>query len=81
MQVARKCGRLGKGGIPKIEAAAKVVIMDGRDGMSQSWVDPPNRGPCGYRGVKPDTAVIMTIAKRLLVSAEEFKLDGLLGED
>jgi len=70
MQVARKCGRLGKGGIPHIEAAAGCV-------------NPPNRGPCDYQGVKPATATIMTDDRKEIVreSAEEFKLDGLWGED
>ena len=82
MQVARKCGRLGKGGIPDTEAAAKVVIMDWRDGRSQGWVDPPNRGPCDYQGVKPATAAIMTDRKEIVKeSAEEFKLDGQWGEN
>jgi len=59
MQVARKCGRPGKGGIPGMGAAAKVFKMDWRDGRSQGWFDPPNCGPYDYQGVKPATAAII----------------------
>ena len=41
IQVARKRGRLGKGGVPNLHAAAMTVITDWRDGRIQGWVDPP----------------------------------------
>ncbi|ERS98443.1 nuclear GTP-binding protein [Sporothrix schenckii 1099-18] len=41
VQVARKRGRLGKGGVPNLHAAAMTVITDWRDGRIQGWVDPP----------------------------------------
>ncbi|RPB01093.1 P-loop containing nucleoside triphosphate hydrolase protein [Choiromyces venosus 120613-1] len=84
VQVARKRGRLGKGGIPNIEAAAKAVIMDWRDGRIQGWVDPPAAVPNNTnQGVKPTTAAITTDDQKEIVKewAEEFKLDGLWGED
>jgi len=50
-----------------MKTAAKVFKMDRRDGRSQGWFDPPNRGPYDYQGVKPATAaIILTIGKRLL---------------
>lgn len=41
VQVARKRGRLGRGGIPNIQAAAMTVVTDWRDGRIQGWVDVP----------------------------------------
>ncbi|POS87283.1 hypothetical protein EPUL_000774 [Erysiphe pulchra] len=42
VQVARKRGRLGKGGIPNIHSAGMMVLTDWRDGRIQGWIDPPN---------------------------------------
>lgn len=41
IQVARKRGRLGRGGVPNIQAAAMTVVTDWRDGRIQGWVDAP----------------------------------------
>lgn len=41
VQVARKRGRLGRGGVPNIQAAAMTVVTDWRDGRIQGWVDAP----------------------------------------
>lgn len=41
VQVARKRGRLGKGGVPNLHAAALTVIGDWRDGRIQGWVEAP----------------------------------------
>ncbi|KAI5310493.1 hypothetical protein KEM55_006366, partial [Ascosphaera atra] len=41
IQVARKRGRLGKGGVPNMNAAAMTVVTDWRDGRIQGWVEPP----------------------------------------
>ncbi|CAN8098803.1 unnamed protein product [Discula destructiva] len=41
VQVARKRGRLGRGGVPNIQAAAMTVVTDWRDGRIQGWVDVP----------------------------------------
>lgn len=82
VQVARKRGRLGKGGIPNTEAAAKAVIMDWRDGRIQGWVDPPALGPVAVQpqqGVKSTTAPPTAGDQKEIVKewAKEFKLDGL----
>lgn len=41
VQVARRRGRLGKGGVPNLPSAAQTVITDWRDGRIQGWMDPP----------------------------------------
>ena len=41
VQVARRRGRLGKGGVPNLNAAAMTVITDWRDGRIQGWVEGP----------------------------------------
>lgn len=43
VQVARKRGRLGKGGVPNLNSAAMSVLSDWRDGRIQGWVDVPMR--------------------------------------
>ena len=43
VQVARKRGRLGKGGVPNLHAAAQAVVSDWRDGRIQGWVQAPVR--------------------------------------
>lgn len=40
VQVARKKGRLGKGGIANIQGAAHAVIVDWRDGRIAGWTTP-----------------------------------------
>lgn len=41
IHVARKTGRLGKGGIPNLEAASKNIINDWRDGRILGWTQAP----------------------------------------
>ena len=41
VQVARKRGRLGKGGVPNLNSAATTVLTDWRDGRIQGWMDAP----------------------------------------
>ncbi|OAA61283.1 GTP-binding protein [Niveomyces insectorum RCEF 264] len=41
VQVARKRGRLGRGGVPNLHAAAMTVITDWRDGRIPGWVEAP----------------------------------------
>jgi len=58
--------------------------MDWRDGRIQGWVDPPGAVPTTTsQGVKPATVAITTDDQKEIVKewAEEFKLDGLWGED
>lgn len=91
VQVARKRGRLGKGGIPNIDAAAKTVIMDWRDGRIQGWIDPPALASTaaavavakGQGGVKADYGDGVEGDQKEIVKewAAEFKLEGLWGDD
>lgn len=81
VQVARKRGRLGKGGVPNVFAAAMTVITDWRDGRIQGWVPPPvlkiatdtemGDGMVDEVGPSADQKVIVK------EWAEEFKLEGL----
>jgi nuclear GTP-binding protein len=41
IHVARKRGRLGRGGIPNTHSAAMAVLVDWRDGRIQGWTEPP----------------------------------------
>ncbi|KAL8782501.1 MAG: hypothetical protein Q9213_005340 [Squamulea squamosa] len=71
VQVARKRGRLGKGGVPNLVAAAMTVITDWRDGRIQGWTEPPVEDEERSRDQK-------TVVREW---AEEFKLEGLWGKD
>ena len=81
VQVARKRGRLGKGGVPNIHSAAQAVITDWRDGRIQGWMDPPvlestHDGKIAEAAPAGDHKIIVK------EWAAEFKLDGLAwGED
>ncbi|KAI4261375.1 MAG: hypothetical protein L6R42_003426 [Xanthoria sp. 1 TBL-2021] len=70
VQVARKRGRLGKGGVPNLVAAAMTVISDWRDGRIQGWMEAP-LGEKDER-VRDEKMVVREWA-------EEFKLEGLWG--
>jgi nuclear GTP-binding protein len=87
IQVARRRGRLGKGGVPNIQSAAMTVITDWRDGRIQGWVEAPvlpvattttnnatdvSSAANGSAGV--DTKEIVT------EWAKEFKIEGLWGD-
>ncbi|KAI0893836.1 P-loop containing nucleoside triphosphate hydrolase protein [Annulohypoxylon nitens] len=85
VQVARKRGRLGKGGVPNLGAAAMTVVTDWRDGRIQGWVDAPvlpvateisaaAKGE-GEAGAMADQKEIVT------EWAKEFKIEGLWGDD
>lgn len=71
VQVARKRGRLGKGGVPNLTAAAMTVITDWRDGRIQGWVDAPTE----QGGRTGDEKEIVQ------EWANEFKLEGLWSDD
>ncbi|EYE91174.1 putative GTP binding protein [Aspergillus ruber CBS 135680] len=83
IHVARKRGRLGKGGVPNVESAAMTVINDWRDGRIQGWANAPvlpvatttaegtTTAPAAGEGV--DTKQIVT------EWAAEFKIEGLWG--
>ena len=90
IHIARTKGRLGKGGVPNLEAAALSVLNDWRDGRLIGWTLPnaskqkativdPEAPKSSLRGEKEPPKVEQTT----IVSAwaKEFDLDGLLGED
>ena len=71
VQVARRRGRLGKGGVPNVQSAAMGVLMDWRDGRIRGWVEPPR---------EEEKALV---AGKQIVSqwTDEFKLEGLWGDE
>lgn len=75
IHVARKRGRLGRGGVPNLHAAAQTVVGDWREGRIQGWVE----APAGEAGVVAgaDANGERTVVKEW---AEEFKIDGLWGD-
>ncbi|KAL9136067.1 MAG: hypothetical protein Q9175_002735 [Cornicularia normoerica] len=73
IQVARKRGRLGKGGVPNLQSAAMGVLIDWRDGRIRGWIEAPKENEAGESG-----ASNKEIVKEW---AEEFKLEGLWGDD
>ncbi|CAI7616567.1 unnamed protein product [Penicillium pancosmium] len=80
VQVARKRGRLGKGGIPNIESAAMTVVNDWRDGRIQGWANAP------ALSVVPAAAAAETAPGEGVVTAQvvtewakEFQIEGLWG--
>ncbi|KAM0322876.1 hypothetical protein ACHAQA_009217 [Verticillium albo-atrum] len=87
VQVARKRGRLGPGGVPNLHSAAMNVVTDWRDGRIQGWTEPPvlavadADGSAGADAVvsddmaAPDQKVVVT------AWAKEFKIEGLWGDD
>ena len=78
IQVARKRGRLGKGGVPNLNAAAMTVVADWRDGRIESWTEPPSN-EAAASGQNSDAA---SADQKQIVKewAEEFKLEGLWGD-
>ena len=77
IQVARKRGRLGKGGVPNLNAAAMTVVADWRDGRLESWTEPPsNEAAASGQNFDAASADQKQIVKEW---AEEFKLEGLWG--
>ncbi|KAK6511857.1 hypothetical protein TWF481_000763 [Arthrobotrys musiformis] len=83
IHVARKKGRLGKGGVPNIESAAKAVVTDWRDGRIIGWTEAPkleietngSSDAVASDGKLKDSKEIVT------QWAEEFKIEGLWGND
>ncbi|WYZ42982.1 hypothetical protein EsH8_VI_000681 [Colletotrichum jinshuiense] len=88
VQVARKRGRLGRGGVPNVNAAAMTVVTDWRDGRIQGWVEAPvlavqsdakdAAAPTPAVGVDAVAADQKSIVTEW---AKEFKLEGLWGDD
>jgi len=81
IQVARKRGRLGKGGVPNISSAATTVITDWRDGRIQGWMDAPTLAvaPTLAPGQVQVGAVVGDQKEIVTEWAKEFKLEGLWG--
>lgn len=90
VQVARKRGRLGKGGVPNLNSAAMTVVTDWRDGRIQGWATAPTlqvaTEPVVVQTTKdgvPTSAPLATgkDTKEIVTEwAAEFKLDGLWGD-
>jgi nuclear GTP-binding protein len=89
VQVARKRGRLGRGGVPNINAAAMTVVSDWRDGRIQGWVEAPvlpvstdSNGKASAAVMVPGEAPVMPDHKEIVTEwAKEFKIEGLWGDD
>ena len=75
VHVARKRGRLGKGGVPSLNGAAMGVLADWRDGRIRGWVErpPPTEENNGTSAAEHKTIVHEW--------SKEFRLDGLWGEE
>ncbi|KAG5940919.1 hypothetical protein E4U59_002134 [Claviceps monticola] len=92
VQVARKRGRLGRGGVPNVNAAAMTVVTDWRDGRIQGWVEAPALaigGSGASEGARQGGGKVrnageedvMPDQKEIVTEwAAEFKLEGLWGD-
>ncbi|KAH7026562.1 P-loop containing nucleoside triphosphate hydrolase protein [Microdochium trichocladiopsis] len=82
VQVARKRGRLSRGGVPNIHAAAMTVVTDWRDGRIQGWVDAPILPVAVEGAAPPKEGEALPDQKQIVTEwAKEFKLEGLWGDD
>ncbi|KAJ1333945.1 nuclear GTP-binding protein [Microdochium nivale] len=82
VQVARKRGRLSRGGVPNIHAAAMTVVTDWRDGRIQGWVDAPVLPVAVEGAAAPKQGEALPDQKEIVTEwAKEFKLEGLWGDD
>ncbi|KAI1433325.1 P-loop containing nucleoside triphosphate hydrolase protein [Xylaria sp. CBS 124048] len=87
VQVARKRGRLGRGGVPNLPAAAMTVVTDWRDGRIQGWTEAPKLPVATDGGAKAGAGSrvappAMADQKEIVTEwAKEFKLEGLWGDD
>ncbi|KAK3059304.1 hypothetical protein LTS18_011167 [Coniosporium uncinatum] len=86
VEVARKRGRLGKGGVPNLYSAAQTVITDWRDGRIQGWMDAPvlpvAPAVSATSAVNGDEVPPTGDQKEIVKEwAAEFKLEGLWGDD
>lgn len=85
IQVARKRGRLGKGGVPNLNSAAMTVITDWRDGRIQGWIEPPVLPVADASSAAPGAANGAAApsgadTKQIVTEwAKEFKIEGLWG--
>ncbi|KAI9851799.1 MAG: hypothetical protein M1838_002657 [Thelocarpon superellum] len=87
VQVARKRGRLGKGGVPNILSAATTIITDWRDGRIQGWADAPTLALAsttlsGGSGTDAEISQGSGDIKEIATEwAKEFSIDGLWGNE
>ena len=90
IHVARKRGRLGKGGIPNLVSAGQSVLNDWRDGKILGWVLPnaskdvtdDSAATSGSSTVSTGAQAEPSKAEQTTIVAEwskEFDLDGLFG--
>ncbi|KAK9430579.1 P-loop containing nucleoside triphosphate hydrolase protein [Lipomyces doorenjongii] len=78
VHVARKRGRIGKGGIPNLQAAAMAVVNDWRDGRIQRYSLPPSELPNSSVNILKNRAGKNVEQKEIVREwAQEFSLDGL----
>lgn len=81
VQVARKRGRLSRGGIPNLHAAAMTVVTDWRDGRIQGWTDAPVLAVAVDGAPAPKEGEALLDQKEIVTEwAKEFKLEGLWGD-
>ncbi|KAI9819879.1 MAG: hypothetical protein M1827_006448 [Pycnora praestabilis] len=86
IQVARKRGRLGRGGVPNVSSAATTVITDWRDGRIQGWIEAPTlqlapSAPAAADGKIASTAQGVGDQKEIVTEwSKEFHLEGLWGD-
>ncbi|CRK31586.1 hypothetical protein BN1708_015982, partial [Verticillium longisporum] len=87
VQVARKRGRLGPGGVPNLHSAAMTVVTDWRDGRIQGWTEPPvlavadANAPVDADAVVADDTAAPDQKTVVTEWAKEFKIEGLWGDD
>ena len=80
IQVARKRGRLGKGGVPNLESAAKGVLGDLWAGRIGGWVEAPSTGTKPSNGdvkMAQDEGNHKVVVKEW---AKPFVIEGLFGD-
>jgi nuclear GTP-binding protein len=80
IQVARKRGRLGKGGIPNIESAAMTVVNDWRDGRIQGWANAPALSVVAAADAAETAPGEGVVTAQVVTEwAKEFQIEGLWG--
>ncbi|ANB15376.1 RNA-binding GTPase NUG1 [Sugiyamaella lignohabitans] len=83
VEIARKKGRLGRGGVPDLDSSATAVITDWRDGRIAGWALPPvlksssSEAPTGSVDASSGAAIEQNQTVIVTEWAKEFSLDGL----
>ncbi|KAK6843467.1 hypothetical protein PG987_004327 [Apiospora arundinis] len=84
VQVARKRGRLGKGGVPNLPSAAMTVVTDWRDGRIQGWINAPKlpvATAASSKNAESGDGPMVDQKEIVTEWAKEFQLDDLWGND